>query len=881
MELVNRGTAVASSGSVQGVSSLSYTTTATDVMQFEPRFFGDESGGSGESGNPEGPAQPEAQETAIRILNSDGSPEAPDSLYYSLDNSSWNLLNSSGYFSNKEYNFGKSTVYFKYVAPEGSTQSVYLIKESTQIGDPSIKSKFESESSLSLTGKGTIAFCDPGTLKVKMPSGYSAKYRFANTADCTNVADSSWTEVDNSGVVSIPATITTTQGSAAPTHVFVKIITSDGQGRSIDYQVTEIRVDGMKDHEADTKSLTGENGFMFEKLSATSEYVIDVADTATRTASFSIDETSHGVLSSKCTEMTVGYGDKNDTQISFIDSDGKKVSRPVALPANTTEQLRIAIAIASDRYYIPYIWINDKKYATYDTGIKDSQNHVIIGATIRGAEAAAKSFSINLSMGAVAQVAFSEDASRDSNVRKVSAGYLLVDQGKTVRENEIGNVSLDVQRLDEAATGVSGAVQSFDLKVKVGDNSSYVPSIAAPLDITMELDTSRYPESDYTVYREHDGTTEDLNATYDRETGALSFRSNLFSTYTIVDASKASSSTPSTGGSSYVPAPQPQEPPIANTGSGDTASTTVDVTDKVTTTETGSTQVAVDADLGTKIVENAVANKVADVVIKAETTAGGSTETAVALPASTVKELAEKTEASVTISTDSAQVTLDKAAVAAVAEQAGDAGSVQLVVQTSEQNKNKVQIEVTLQTSNGNVSDFRGGNVTISVPVSEELAAKKIVCVYIDANGKYTKIPGALSADGKSYVFSTGHFSTYAVMTEEEANTAIAEQEKAEAAALAAAKPAAPSVKLSSPAKGKLTVKASAKKAKGYRVYYKKAGWKAYKTYTTSGTVKALSKTFKKLSKSSYTVKVRAFGKTATGKIAWSAKSKAKKAAVK
>ena len=130
--------------------------------------------------------------------------------------------------------------------------------------------------------------------------------------------------------------------------------------------------------------------------------------------------------------------------------------------------------------------------------------------------------------------------------------------------------------------------------------------------------------------------------------------------------------------------------------------------------------------------------------------------------------------------------------------------------------------------------------------------------------------------------------------TVEERNAAIAKRErdekekaeaealaKAEAAAIAAAKPGTPSVKLSSPAKGKLTVKASAKKAKGYRVYYKKAGWKAYKTFTTTGTVKSLSKTFKKLSKGSYTVKVRAFGKTATGKIAWSAKSKAKKAAVK
>ena len=45
--------------------------------------------------------------------------------------------------------------------------------------------------------------------------------------------------------------------------------------------------------------------------------------------------------------------------------------------------------------------------------------------------------------------------------------------------------------------------------------------------------------------------------------------------------------------------------------------------------------------------------------------------------------------------------------------------------------------------------------------------------------------------------------------------------------------------------------------------------------------MKVLSKTFKKLSKGTYTVKVRAFGKTAAGKIAWGAKSKAKKVAVK
>ena len=468
----------------------------------------------------------------------------------------------------------------------------------------------------------------------------------------------------------------------------------------------------------------------------------------------------------------------------------------------------------------------------------------------------------------------------------------------------------------EADSNTKGAVAAAEITV---DNVVYAGTLSpnekwttretvlkAPVTVGLKVDGVEAGD-EVQVIREHEvPSTEDpgttttqtdvLTATVTTD-GTVQFDTDRFSKYTIVMVKKSSGNTSTGGGGTYVPpvyvpvapAPQPEVPPITNAGSGDSASATVDVTDKVTTTETGSTQVAVDAELGNKIVENAVANNVADVVIKAETSEGSSSASTVALPASTVKELAEKTEASVTISTDSAQVTLDSTAVAAVAEQAGGDGSVQLVVQTSEQNKNKVQIEVTLQTSNGTVSDFRGGSVRISVPVSEELAAKKIVCVYIDANGKYTKMPGALSADGKSYVFSTGHFSTYAVMSEEEADAAIAEQEKAEAealakaeaAAIAAAKPGTPSVKLSSPAKGKLTVKATAKKATGYRVYYKKAGWKAYKTFTTTGTVKSLSKTFKKLSKGSYTVKVRAFGKTAAGKTVWGAKSKAKKISVK
>ena len=55
------------------------------------------------------------------------------------------------------------------------------------------------------------------------------------------------------------------------------------------------------------------------------------------------------------------------------------------------------------------------------------------------------------------------------------------------------------------------------------------------------------------------------------------------------------------------------------------------------------------------------------------------------------------------------------------------------------------------------------------------MADKKLVCVYIDDEGIYHKVDGALNADG-TYTFVTDHFSTYAIMAEEEADAVIAKQ---------------------------------------------------------------------------------------------------------
>ena len=213
-----------------------------------------------------------------------------------------------------------------------------------------------------------------------------------------------------------------------------------------------------------------------------------------------------------------------------------------------------------------------------------------------------------------------------------------------------------------------------------------------------------------------------------------------------------------------------------------TTTATVKTETKTATDGTKTTTATVDTTTASKIVEKAVENKSEEVVVNTasaatvtETAAGTKTE--VALPEQTVKAIAKETEAAVTIKSDAAEVKLDTEAVKAVADQAGDLGTVSLVVETVAQSESKVEVDLKLVTSKGTVSDFKGGNVSVTVKLNTALAAKPVVCVYIDDFGTYHKVKGVKNADG-TYTFETGHFSTYAVIAEDEADGVIAEQTK-------------------------------------------------------------------------------------------------------
>ena len=199
--------------------------------------------------------------------------------------------------------------------------------------------------------------------------------------------------------------------------------------------------------------------------------------------------------------------------------------------------------------------------------------------------------------------------------------------------------------------------------------------------------------------------------------------------------------------------------------------TTADLTPAV---KDNKAETTVDAKTADKIVDRAVANKSTEVIVDAT---GNNTvaSSEVAIPEKTVKELAEKTDANLVIKTDNGKVDLDKTALAAVAEQAGTDGTVKLIVETVKTDENICHVDLKLITSNGAVTDFRGGNVKVTINLDKELAAKDVVCVYINDNGIYTLVDGVLNADG-TYTFTTGHFSEYAVMAKGEADKKIAEQ---------------------------------------------------------------------------------------------------------
>ena len=200
---------------------------------------------------------------------------------------------------------------------------------------------------------------------------------------------------------------------------------------------------------------------------------------------------------------------------------------------------------------------------------------------------------------------------------------------------------------------------------------------------------------------------------------------------------------------------------------GQVASTDVTIKNTETKEADGTKTViaTVDQKTADQIIEKAVENKSAEIVIDAvtESSEGAAEEAAaeVTIPADTVTQLSEKTNADVVIKTGNAEITLNKETIAAISEQikekekTGDANStVKLTVTAVSQDKSGLRLEVKIETAGGEIKNCKSGKVTMKIRLNSELASKNLACVYIDDKGIYHKVKNA-NQSGEYFTFTT------------------------------------------------------------------------------------------------------------------------------
>ena len=322
-----------------------------------------------------------------------------------------------------------------------------------------------------------------------------------------------------------------------------------------------------------------------------------------------------------------------------------------------------------------------------------------------------------------------------------------------------------------------------------------------------------------------------------------------------------------------------------------TAPTDVKVSEKTNADGTKETvaEVKVDSKHHDEIIKQAAEKKSAEIVLEvSKADSKGADNVQLTLDVTFVKNVADKTNADLTVNTENGKVTLDQETIKTVLGAAKGATitlEVTKVAKPTEAQKkaagaNGHVISLTVKSGNQIISDFNKGKATVMVELVSRLIGKKVAAIHIADDGTIEQLAGkVLTVGGKQYYeFMTPHFSTFAIVDADEVGLDAAEEPAVDAKALASkltpaarsAKTAKKNVKVTTSLDKQDKEIISQLKDAGYTVKYrfyrstkKAAGYKAAvtkkaSTYTsTSG---------KKGTKYFYKVQVRVYD--ASGKLA-------------
>ena len=283
-----------------------------------------------------------------------------------------------------------------------------------------------------------------------------------------------------------------------------------------------------------------------------------------------------------------------------------------------------------------------------------------------------------------------------------------------------------------------------------------------------------------------------------------------------------------------------------------------------------------------EIIKQAAEKKSAEIILEVSAAnTKGADSVQMELDVKFVKNVADKTDADLTVNTENGKVTLDQETIKTVLAEAKGATitlEVTKVAKPTEVQKkaagaNGHLLKLTIKSGDKVISDFNKGKVKVVAEIVSKLLNKKVAAIHIAEDGKIEQLAGKILTIGgkKYYEFTTPHFSTFALVDADELGLDVAEEPQTDVKALTAKlTPVARSAKTAKK-NVKVTVsldkqdKAIIKELKdaGYTVKYrfyrstKKAA--GYKAAVTKKAASYTNTSGKKGTKYFYKVQVRAY----------------------
>ena len=296
---------------------------------------------------------------------------------------------------------------------------------------------------------------------------------------------------------------------------------------------------------------------------------------------------------------------------------------------------------------------------------------------------------------------------------------------------------------------------------------------------------------------------------------------------------------------------------VTTSGAAGSATTTAPTEVKVSGTTATAT---VKAENQSEILKQAAENKSAEIILEvSKADSKGADSVQLSLDVTFVKNVADKTNADLTVNTENGKVTLDQETIKTVLAEAKGATITLEVTKVSKPTEvqkkaagaNGHLLKLTIKSGDKVISDFNKGKVKVVAEIVSKLLDKKVAAIHIADDGKIEQLAGrVLTIGGKKYYeFTTPHFSTFALVDADELGLEVKEEPAVDAKALTAkltpvarsAKTAKKNVKVTTSLDKQDKAIVQELKDAGYTVKYrfyrstkKAAGYKAAVTKKTS-----------------------------------------------